>query len=79
MFGPFTISSPIPSLSVSTTLALTLGTAFPMLPNLYSLFVPIPITGDVSVKPYPCTRFIPNNLYFSSIFLSKAAAPLINS
>ena len=61
------------------SLTSTPGIALPIEPVLYSLLVPTATTGDVSVRPYPCTIFIPSNLYLASISESKAAAPLINN
>ena len=51
MFGPFTISSPMPSLFGLIIFASTDGTVFPIDPILWYFLFPIPITGDVSVSP----------------------------
>ena len=73
--GPFTKISPSPFSSGFSIFTFRLGKASPTEPGLFSLSDSAAITGDVSVKPYPCTSAIPKLLNPTIVSLSIGAEP----
>ena len=73
--GPFTTISPIPSSFGFSIFTSKFGNGNPTEPGLFSLSVSAEITGDVSVKPYPCIKSIPKLLYPMMVSLFIGAAP----